>query len=600
MLCSFRPITLLRCGTCILLVFGIAGGCSPEHYKAQADEEVYKIIDDKWQDNFGRKANYMISDVSPSPNDLQVDRTVPKSGVLTLAEAVNVATAYNRGYQRQKEQLYLTALDLTLARHDFARQWFGTIDAGYTRDSEDEGLDSGGQLGFSQLLADGAQVSASIAIDWTRFLTGDPRTSLGSVLSASVRQPLLRGRGRKIVQEQLTQAERDALYEIRAFNRYRKEFVVSIVAAYYRVLQRRDEVTNAQNNYDSRVESRKRLEMEAEAGRKPRFEVDQARQSELSARDGHVRAEQRYEQQLDEFKIMLSLPTDANVELDQGELNALKEIGVTQPDYTLDAAVETGLLQRLDLANSRDAVEDAERKVVVAADNIGAGLDLIGGAGVGSTPKTDYSRLQFHRGTYDLGLEADLPLDRKAERNAYRAALIAFEQSRREHENYEDLVKLDVRQAYRQLLEAAESYGTRVNGLQLAQTRVESTRFLLEAGRVTTRDWLESQDALLAAQNSVIAALVDHAVAKLSFFRDIGLLQVRPDGMWEESGSQYQADIGQSSVASAVVYEKSATHERSDWGDMLVQSDAMREESAEQWPVDFRDFLVRHPRIWEQ
>ena len=58
---------------------------------------------------------------------------------------------------------------------------------------------------------------------------------------------------------------------------------------------------------------------------------------------------------------------------------------------------------------------------------------------------------------------------------------------------------------------------------------------LWEAGRANTRDLLESQDALLLAENSLTAALVDHTIAKLNFFRDIGVLQVRPDGMWEES-----------------------------------------------------------------
>jgi hypothetical protein len=43
---------------------------------------------------------------------------------------------------------------------------------------------------------------------------------------------------------------------------------------------------------------------------------------------------------------------------------------------------------------------------------------------------------------------------------------------------------------------------------------------------------LESQDDLLVAQNAVTAALVAHLDAKLSFFRDVGMLQVRPDGMW--------------------------------------------------------------------
>jgi outer membrane protein TolC len=475
-----------------------------------------------------------------------------------------MATAHNRDYQRQKEQLYLMALDLTLARHQFARQWFGTVDSRYVKGSEDElvGYDAG--LGFNQLLADGAQISTKIAVDWARFLTGDPRTSLGSVLSASITQPLLRGRGRKIARENLTQAERNALYQIRSFNRYRKTFVFSIINDYYRVLQRRDTVTNAKNNYDSRVKSRKRLEMEGEAGRKPPFEVDQARQSELNARDSHIQALQKYEQQLDEFKIRLSLPSSTEVELDQNELKALEEIGITEPGYDLDAAIETALAQRLDLANSGDTVDDAERKLVVAADNLGVELNLIGSVNAGSPPGTDFTRLQFHRGTYALGLEADLPLDRKAERNAYREALIALEQRQREYQNDLDNVELDVRTAYRQLREAAERYKTQENSLKLSETRVESTTFLLQAGRVSTRDLLESQDALLGAQNNVTAALVDHAIAKLSFFRDTGVLQIRPDGMWELSSPEHQTDARDFSVNSERIWDQLSLNRRVD------------------------------------
>lgn len=559
----------------IAVVLGIVGACSTEHYKAEADKEAYQIIADKWHDSYGDRSNYIISDsnVPASPNDIKIEAAIPASGVMSLVRAVAVATAQNRNYQRQKEDLYLTALDLTLARHQFARQWFGTVDASYVRDSANEQVGYDAQTGFSQLLADGAKITTSIALDWARFLTGDPDTSLGSVLSASITQPLLRGRGRKVVQENLTQAERNALYQIRSFNRYRKTFVVSIVDAYYRVLQRRDAVTNAENNYNSRVESRKRLEMEAVAGRKPPFEVDQARQSELSARDSFVQARQRYEQQLDEFKIMLFLPTRAEIELDQNELKVLETMGVVKPDYDLDAAIETALVHRLDLANSADTVEDLERKVIVAADNLGVELNLIGSAGVNSTPKTKFERLQFHHGTYSLGLEADLPLDRKAERNAYREALIALEQRRREYQGDVDEVELDVRQAYRQLREAAERYETQTISLELAETRVESTTLLLQAGRVTTRDLLDSQDALLGAQNSVTAALVDYAIAKLSFFRDVGVLQVKPDGMWEQNGSASRFESRDPSAK------------------------ANRE--PEQRPLDFRDFL-KTERILKQ
>jgi outer membrane protein TolC len=532
MFCNFRLVKLLCCGLCVAVIFGMAGACSPKYYKADADKEVYKIINSKWRDSFGQKVNYTISDVPPSPNDVQIEKAVPPSGVITLAQAAAMATAHNRDYQGQKEELYLRALTLTLDRHDFATKWFGTFDGKYTRGDADETLNHQGELGFNQLLADGAQISASIAYDWLRYLTGDPRASIGSVLSGTLTQPLLRGSGRKVVQEKLTQAERTTLYQIRTFNRYRQQFVVSIVNDYYRVLQRRDAVTNAENNYKRRVESRQSLEMEADAGRTNRFEVDQTKQRELDALNSYVRAQQSYQQELDRFKIRLALPTDANVELDQNELKALENIGISQPDYTADAAIETALLQRLDLATSMDRIDDAVRKVMVAADGLGPELDLVGGLQVGSTPPTDYSRLQFHHGTYSFGLGADLPLDRKAERNAYREALITLEQQQRQYENDADTIKLEVRQAYRDLEQAAESYRIQRNSLDLAQMRVESTTLLLEAGRSTTRDLLESQDALLQAQNNLTAALVDHAVAKLSFFRDIGILQVRPDGMW--------------------------------------------------------------------
>lgn len=534
MSCNFRVITLICWGVCAAVIVGAVGACSSEHYKTDADKEVHKIINSKWKDSFGQKVNYTVSDVAPSPNDLQVEKAVPPSGTINLAQAVAIATAHNRVYQKQKEDLYLMALDLTLARHQFAQQWFGTIDAEYAKDSDDEQVNSGAEAGFSQLLADGAKVSTSIALDWTRFLTGDPRTSLGSVLSASITQPLLRGSGRKIARENLTQAERNALYQIRSFNRYRKTFVVSIVTDYYRVLQQRDRVTNARNNYERRVELRKRSDMEAKLGRTPRFEADQAEQRELDARDSYIRAKQTYQQQLDEFKIRLSLPTDANVKLDHNELESLKRTGILKLDYDLDAATKTALLRRLDLANSKNKIDDAARKVMVAADGLGAELNLIGTAAVSSTEKTRYSRLQFHRGSYALGLEADLPLDRKAERNAYREALIVLQQWEREYDNDVAEVKLDVRQAYRQLKEAQERYETQKKSLELAEKRVENMPLLWETRRASTRDMLESQDALLQAENNLTGALVDYTIAKLDFFRDVGILQVRPDGMWEQ------------------------------------------------------------------
>ena len=175
---------------------------------------------------------------------------------------------------------------------------------------------------------------------------------------------------------------------------------------------------------------------------------------------------------------------------------------------------------------------------MLAAEGLGPQLNMTGSIDVTSRGETDFKTLQFHRGIYNLGYDLDLPFDRKDERNAYREALIKLRQQERQYEEQAEGVKLNVRQAYRQLLKTADQYKIQTNSLRLANERVESNKLLLDAGRVTVRILLESLDAQVQAQNSVTAALVSHLNAKLSFFRDVGLLQVRPDGMWEQRISQ--------------------------------------------------------------
>jgi len=235
MFCKFQPVKLLCWLFGIAAILGFVGACSPQHYKADADEEVYNIIDSKWQDDFGQKTNYTISDYNDPapPNDVEIAEMIPESGVINLQQAVEIATKFNRDYQTQKESLYLSALRLTDERYKYALKWFGTIDGTYvddkseseTGDYDDVSISTSGGISpgdRQNLLLDSVLFNIGIAIDWTRYLTGDPRTSLGSVLSGDVTVPLLGAGAGRAARENLTQAERSVLYDIRTFNRYRK------------------------------------------------------------------------------------------------------------------------------------------------------------------------------------------------------------------------------------------------------------------------------------------------------------------------------------------------------------------------------------------
>ncbi|MHC4205257.1 MAG: TolC family protein [Planctomycetota bacterium] len=520
------PLFALTCMCCWL-------GCAKHNYKKEADDMVYNIIDQKWDEDFGTKNNYKISDTEPSPNDVQIEEKVTDFDILTLPQAIALATAQNHEYQTQKEELYIRALDLRLTRYEFEYQFFGGASGGYNADRNDEAVGVETSIGFNRLLAGGTRISTELAGAWVDVLTGNLKSGLTSILSATVTQPLLRGSDRKVVLENLTQAERDTLYQVRSFNRFRKTFVVSAISQYYGILQKRDAVENARKHYITLAWVYERVEKLANAGRVPLLELERIQQEKIQASNIYSQLEKEYEQALDDFKIVLRLPTTAELQLDENEFEALRTAEMIEPEFTEDIVIEAAMLQRLDLVNSADAIIDARRKVYVAADGFHADVNFVGTANAISARRADRTTLDWMREEYGVGFEIDLPLDRVSEQNVYRKALITLNQRQREYELTADTVALEVRQAHRDLTEAAERYKTLLKGLELAQQRFNNTFLLLQHGKASSRRVLRAQTDLFLAQNSAGRALLDYKVATLNFYRDTGALQVLPDGMWK-------------------------------------------------------------------
>ncbi|MFQ5749683.1 MAG: TolC family protein, partial [Planctomycetota bacterium] len=129
------------------------------------------------------------------------------------------------------------------------------------------------------------------------------------------------------------------------------------------------------------------------------------------------------------------------------------------------------------------------------------------------------------------GFTADLPLDRLPERNAYRSSLIAFEAAKRAVDLAGDTIQANIRDQLRQVRATRQTYQIQTNSVDLAARRVESTRLNLEAGRSSTRDVLESQRALLSAQNAATRALIDYSLTRLRLFNEAELLTIDKTGI---------------------------------------------------------------------
>lgn len=506
---------------------------------AETDASVYAIIDSQWDDELATKTNYRIPEASDASDSILFpDEPALEQRVLTLAQAVDAATRHNRQYQTEKENLYLVALDFTEVRHLYEPMPFMGADGGYRKDGDSEASGGFGNVGFEQLLATGAHIGGNISLGWMDIITGDFRSGFSSVASAMITQPLLRGAGRKVALENLTQAERNTLYQIRAFNRYRKTFVTAIISDYYSILQLNDQKNNARDYYCALYDIHKKLQKRAIAGKVPSHELEQADQDKLQALTDWIQIRKDYKNALDSFKMQLALPVSRELQLDMNELDVLRQAITDTIDLTEEEAIEVALNQRLDLANAADIVIDAERKVDVAADAIRAELNLIGYASPQTSGRTvfgnDPGELEVTQKRYQLSAQLDLPIDRLKEKNAYRKALIVLMQQQRSSQELTDTVVLEIREAYRQMEEAYERYQVKLTSSELAQKRTQNTLLLLKYGRVNTRDVLDAQEDLFDAQNEMTGAMLDYTIASLKFYRDTGTMKIRPDGMWEK------------------------------------------------------------------
>lgn len=526
-------------------------------------------------------------------DDPFLDRADAPVVVLTLVDALQIAARNSRDYQTRKEDVFRSALALDLERYEFESHWSavltGDLDSTLsteptrTRTTTIRGTP---ELSVEQRFQNGISMTAAIGVDLIRLLTAPRANSLGVFADTSISIPLLRGAGRHIVTEPMIQAERNALYQVLQFERFKRTFAVQVASEYLDVLQANDRVQNTEQNYRSLILSARQLRRLAVAGRRDQIQVDQAVQSELQARDSWIGAIQSYDRSRDAFRLTLGLPPDAAVELDRDELERLgaavrDRLGITagaaeemvataeetvQADAPvhLDApglgqagpmelkqerAMLLAIEHRLDLHVAEGDVYDAQRAVTIAADALGAEATLLGTGSFGARRTSassallgDSKNLDTSDATYQALLSIDLPLDRREEQVAYRIAWISLEQAVRDYQEIEDRVKSEVRDRLRTLLQTREGQRIQAAAVFVAQRRVDSARMALDAGRAQTRDLLEAQEDLVSAQNDLTAALVAYRIAELELQRDMGLLAVGPDGLWTEFDPEERPD----------------------------------------------------------
>ncbi len=558
-------------------------GCSASRYKAAADREAYALIAQKAKSVENMSGSFSIEQTNQwslgglSQRQEAVSflgdygRTELGAPVISIQQALSIATARSRIMQSRKEQLFLASLLLSQARHQwtplFSASGAGRFDVDTERALdlvpdpnnpsqpkvvlsdkvvEQQKVNGGARVGSGWLIRDVGRITAAFSTDFLRFLTGDPRSLASSRLGATFTRPLLQNAGFQQEMENLTQAERDLLYEVRDFARFRKEFSVRIATAYYGVLGNRDIARNSHLNLMSSQTNAARTRALSAEGRVAQAQLGRLDQQQLSVENAWLTAVRSYRQSLDELKIQLGISVDTAIVLDDKELESLQ---IRHPDVAVDEAVQVALEARMDYQNSRDQYADAVRKVKISKNALKTQVDLVANVAVNSGPDSGrgFPLPDPKRYNWSAGLDVDLPFDRKRERNSYRASLIGADRAGREFSLKEDEIKQEIRDNWRLLEQARRGYEIAEIGMAVAQRRAEEQNLLAELGRANAQDQVDAQNALNEVRNQRTQALVTHTISRLQFWSNMGILYIKDQGDWEERAPQRKTDAnGQS------------------------------------------------------
>jgi len=515
-------------------------GCStPAEQFINADKEVLGILEKRQEQILGEQrladiktpySDRKLGDIPPS--EIILNRFASGTNTITLPQALEMAVKNSRDYQLQRETLYLSALTLTGERHKFALK-FSTANLDLEHDLDASDTSSDAAFTLSKALKAGGSITASLANDLTLFFNGNnPKVP---DLTIALTKPLLKGAGEKMALETLTQSERNLVYSIRTYSRYQKTFLVDRISEYLSLLEQKNRVRVQWELYQNRIRFRQEQELRLQGELISQFELDQALRSEYESKVGYINAVETYRGKLDDFKKQLNLPLGVEVILDDSELGNLENFGLRPVPLTDAYGFQIALTNRLDIINEVDKFEDKKRKVDVAENDLLPSLSLLADY---SIKDQYYNRNSFDFGDYSAkaGISLDLPLDKLAERNAFRKSRITFEQQLRSLMKTLDDLRDEVRTNVRTLDQNQQSYVINVKKLEVARRELEKAQLDLQAGQgnISPRDIIEAQTAVASAQNSVTQSFITFHTQRLRLLNNTGILNTAPANWWRQ------------------------------------------------------------------
>ncbi|HUU67970.1 MAG TPA: TolC family protein [Planctomycetota bacterium] len=433
-----------------------------------------------------------------------------------LEQAIRWAMANNISLLNARDQVSRSRFNVRAAAAEFEVKITPQANVGL----------AGGAGGTNAAHGAGLELSRKSTVGTAASVSGTTSDSGGANnttnLGITLTQPLLYGLGKEVNKDPLLDAEFGVLTTERSYVQFQENLTVSVVRSFYEIVKQRELLELSRKSAERTSGHVAAAKAREKVGLASRIDVLRGEIQLRQAEDALLSAEQAYGDAVDNLRVLLGFGPQDDVEIDA-------DLAYTDFAIDTDRAIEMAMFNRLDLAQARDEIIEAERNLRVAKNRTLPQLDLVLGYnryGVGSSFSESSS---LSDSSWTIGLSTATDVRRTAERAYYEQSKLDLESRERNNRLMGYNAAREVKDGIRRMEKNRKRIDVQQAEIDLARQKLRLARMKFERGLGDNFDLVTAEEELLRAESNHVAAVTDYIVSQVEVKKAIGTLVEKPE-----------------------------------------------------------------------
>ena len=307
--------------------------------------------------------------------------------------------------------------------------------------------------------------------------------------------------------------------------RSRQRVAVDVTRAFYQVVEQRALLAVARQSLRRSENLQKASEARLAVGLVSKLDVFRAQLQAAQAEDSMVRAQAALEDALERFRFLLGRPPGDAL---QPEAVALPE-DLPAPAEPLEVLVPRALDNRVDLHESRDEVDDAQRYAALARQNLLPQLDLrlgLVGRGLGPTYRGAWSAAT---GSSRSGWRRRCPSSGPPTGRRRRWPCSRWTRARAPCASASWRSRPRCARPCAAWPRSARAWSCRRTRVEVAEQQHRLATLRYQRGLASNFDVVEAEESLVLARSALVSLLARYQVERVDLLRALGTLDVEQE-----------------------------------------------------------------------